>query len=107
MVMDLVGYTADNTLRKWRKVRMSNNYWYWKRRRELNAPSTKALPPGHWVTVRQAAKVLGLTPQAVRYRYIRGELPVARVGSRVYVDILGKERQSEKKENDRQYLQEI
>ena len=66
------------------------NYWYWKnRRKKIKAASLDNLPNGDWVTVREAAKKLRLTPQAVRYRYLRGELRVADVNGKIYVDVGG------------------
>ena len=66
------------------------NYWYWKnRRKKIKAASLSELPTGTWVTVREAAKRLKLTTQAVRYRYLRGELEVADVNGRIFVNIGG------------------
>jgi excisionase family DNA binding protein len=42
-------------------------------------------PPARWLTVAQAADLLGCTPDAVRMRIRRGRLDARRQGRRVYV----------------------
>jgi hypothetical protein len=40
-----------------------------------------------WVSVVQAAAVLGLSPAAVRSRIARGHIPAKRVDGRVWIDL--------------------
>jgi excisionase family DNA binding protein len=48
---------------------------------ELRVPP----PPSPWLTVAQAADLLGCSPDAVRMRIRRGRLAARRQGRRVYV----------------------
>jgi hypothetical protein len=40
-----------------------------------------------WASVKQAAELLDMTPGAIYRRISRDQLPVARIGSKLYIDM--------------------
>ena len=66
---------------------MSNFNYSWYRSR-LKIREVKRIPhKGRWVTVSAAAKILNVSDQTIRIRYLRNKMPVIKKQDRIYVNI--------------------